>query len=165
MLIFMSKVILLIGVIIAAVILSLTIQPTSTNAQYQPLDKNSILISNLTTVPSTVQVGDEFEINATIHNNSTESIVYRGDVCNGSPLDIDFDKKVQLESVVTCRAISFEDLAPTQNVTVSGPDNGIIAIALQEGMTAANVTFHYTIGEDLEQQKNVSQSFTFNITR
>ena len=164
MLILMSKVIHFIGVIVAAVILSLTIQPTSTNAQYQPLDHNSILISNLTTVPSTIQVGDEFEINATIHNNSTESIVYRGDVCNGSPLDIDF-KKVQLESVVTCRAISFEGLAPSQNVTVSGPDNGIIAIALQEGMTTANVTFHYTIGEDLEEQKNESQSFTFNITR
>ena len=138
----MSNLIHLIGVIMAAIMLSLTIQPISINAQYEPVDNNSILISNLTTVPSAVQIGDEFEINATIHNNSTEPIVYRGNMCNGSPLDIDF-KKVQLESVVTCRAISFEGLAPSQNVTVSGPDNGIIAIALQEGMTL--LTSHFII--------------------
>ena len=159
----LSNKIQLIGLIVAGLMLTSTFQSTSVNAQYQDLDNDIILISNLTTVPSTVRVGDEFEINATISNNSTEPIVYRGDMCNGSPLDIAFDKKVQLESIVTCRAISFEDLKPGQNATVSGPDNGIVAIALEEGKTIANLTFHYTIGEAFEDQRNVSESFTFSI--
>ena len=87
----------------------------SFNAFAQGID-----LTNIQTSPSQVHVGDSFGINATVVNNSPNTIYFNGG-CQ-SPLSAAFDKNVAVGQAMGCFAIFNAELKPGQNATIVGPD-------------------------------------------
>jgi hypothetical protein len=116
-------------------------------------------ISNFETIPQPVHVGDQFRIQVTVTNNLDIPTKYVGEACGGSPLDVKFDKNVNVQNINTCLAISFTTLDPNEKATVQG-SGGIVLVAENTGTTNAKVTFSYNI-ED--KQESITKSFSFEI--
>lgn len=124
-----------------------------------PAFGQEIELTNIHTSPSNVHVGDSILINATIINNSPNTISFN----NGcmSPLSATFDKNMGISHAMGCFAIYIQNLKPGENTTVVGPSNSISYIANSTGTTDANVTFSYTM--ENKSQNTISKSFTFVI--
>lgn len=118
-------------------------------------------ITNIQTSPPQVHVGDTFRINATVVNNSPETVTFYGG-CQ-SPLSATFDKNVAPLQAIGCLAIFNMELKPGQNVTIVGPGSQTSYNATSPGSTNANVTFTYQTGNKTEN--SISKSFTFDISQ
>ncbi len=116
-----------------------------------------VIISNVETNPSTLHVGDSFRINATIVNNSPSVIKFNGG-CQ-SPLSAIFDKNVSISQAMGCFAIFNVILKPGQNVTVVGPNSENTYTATSSGITNANITFTYYVGNQTQNTISRIQSF------
>jgi hypothetical protein len=69
---------------------------------------DEITISNFNTIPQKINSQDEYRIQVTVTNNLNMPITYRGDMCGGSPLDIQFDKNVGPGNVNTKITFNYE---------------------------------------------------------
>lgn len=123
---------------------------------------NEKIILQLETIPQNLKPGDEFKVQATITNNLDTPIEYTGDLCGGSPLDIQFDKNVNTYYAIACQGISTETLDAYDLTTVQGKGYEILT-AESPGNVNAQVTFNYGQEGDSNNQQKVTESFSFNI--
>ena len=128
--------------------------------QVLPVFGQEIELANIHTNPSNIHIGDSIQINATIINNSSNTISFNSGCM--SPLSATFDKNVGVSQAMGCFAIYVENLKPGENTTVVGPSNSISYIANSTGATNANVTFSYTT--ENKSQNIVSKLFSFDIS-
>ena len=125
---------------------------------------NSVSILQSGTSPQNLKPEDEFKIQATIMNNLNDPIEYTRSQCGGSPLDIQFDKNVNIYYVIACQGISTETLAPHDTRSVQGKGYEVLR-AEYPCRVKAQVTFNYGVeGDDGGTQKQVTKSFSFDIT-
>jgi hypothetical protein len=125
-----------------------------------PAFGQGIELANIQTRPSQVHVGDSFQINATVVNNSPDTIYFYGGCM--SPLAATFDKNVAVSQGMSCFAIFNDEVKPGQNATVVGPSSAEIYTANSSGTTNANVTFSYKTENKTEN--TISKLFTFEIS-
>lgn len=123
---------------------------------------DEVTISNFNTIPQKINSQDEFKVQVTVTNNLNIPITYRGDMCGGSPLDIQFDKNVNVYNAIACQAISTETLNASESTTVEGKGYEILR-AMGSGNVNTKITFNYELQNDDTQEKQVTKSFSFNI--
>ena len=123
---------------------------------------NNVSILQLGINPQNLKTGDEFKVQANVINNLDVPIKYTGSQCGGSPLDIQFDKNVNINYALACQAISTDTLGTHETATVQGKGYEILT-AENPGNVNAQVTFHYGIEGDNSNQKQVTESFSFDI--
>lgn len=119
-----------------------------------------IELTDIHTNPDQVHVGDSFQVNATIVNNSTDTILFSGG-CQ-SPLSASFDKNVNLGQAMGCFALFNKILLPGHNATVISPSSENLYEAASSGDTNANLTFAYHFSNNT--QSSISKNFTFAIS-
>ena len=141
-------------------IVFLTLLVFLTTSSVVPAFGQGIELTNIHTSPSNIHVGDSFQINATIVNNSPGMIYFNGGCM--SPLSATFDKNVGIGQAMGCFAIYNANLKSGENTTVVGPSNNISYIANSTGTANANVTFSYTM--ENKSENTISKSFTFDIS-
>jgi hypothetical protein len=114
--------------------------------------------------PSNVKAGSNFELLATVVNNSTDTILLPAGRCD-SPLTAFFMRNVAIrqDQFQGCTATSppFE-LNPGEEVTVAGPVSGTIYQAIKTGKTPATATVYYL--PENGQPGNVTKPFVFTIS-
>ena len=125
---------------------------------------DDVNILQVETNPQSLKTGDEFKVQATVINNLDAPIKYTGDQCGGSPLDIQFDKNVNINYAIACQALSTDTLGTDETTIVQGKGYEIFR-AENPGKVNAQVTFLYSIEGDDGNQKQESESFSFDIIK
>ena len=129
-------------------------------------DINSVQIQNIQVQPSTIMVGDNFNITATLVNNSTGTISVHNDCL--SPFSVTFSHAiVDVEKPCIYFAIS-KLIKPGENITVTGPGSNIAYRATDAGVANATITFSYTDENQTSSNtsvnpSNLSKSILFTI--
>ena len=121
-----------------------------------------VTISNFITIPQKIISQDEFKVQVTVTNNLDMPITYRGDRCGGSPLDIQFDKNVNVYDAIACQAISTETLNTNESATVEGKGYEILR-AIGPGNVNTKITFNYEVQNGDSEEKQATKSFSFII--
>lgn len=120
-------------------------------------NSNSVQIQDIQVQPSTIRVGDDFNITATLVNNSTDTISVHNDCL--SPFSVTFDSHATIDVEKPCIYFAISKLVkPGEKITVHGPGANIAYRAIETGVANATITFSYT-GEN---QSNSSATFTGN---
>ncbi len=129
-------------------------------------DINGVQIQNIKIQPSTIKVGDNFNITATLVNNSTDTISVHNDCL--SPFSVTFSHAtVDVEKPCIYFAIS-KLIKPGENITVTGPGSNIAYRATDAGVANATITFSYTDENQTNSNtsvnpSNLSKSILFTI--
>ena len=123
---------------------------------------DEVTISNFNTIPQKINSQDEFKVQVTVTNNLNMPIEYRGDMCGGSPLDIQFDKNVNVYNAIACQAISTETLNANESAMVEGKGYEILR-AIDPGNVNTKITFNYEVQNGDAQEKQAIKSFSFII--
>ncbi|MGH9978087.1 MAG: hypothetical protein ACRD8Z_19965 [Nitrososphaeraceae archaeon] len=113
--------------------------------------------------PSNVKAGSNFELLATVVNNSPDTIMLPAGRCD-SPLTAFFMGNVLIrqDQFQGCTATSSPfELNEGEEVTVAGPVPGTIYQAIKAGNTPATATVYY-LTENM-QPGNVTKPFVFTI--
>jgi hypothetical protein len=116
------------------------------------------------TSPSNVKAGSNFEILATVVNNSPDTIKLPAGRCD-SPLTAFFMRNVLIrqDQFQGCTAPSSPfELKSGEEVTVAGPVPGTIYQAIKAGKTPATATVYYLT--ENKQPGNVTKPFVFIIS-
>ncbi|MGI0062820.1 MAG: hypothetical protein ACREBA_10255, partial [Nitrosotalea sp.] len=101
-----------------------------------------VQIQNIQVRPSIIKVGDNFNITATLVNNSTDTISVHNDCL--SPFSVTFSHAtVDVEKPCIYFAIS-KLIKPGESITVSGPGSNIAYRATDAGIANATIAFSYT---------------------
>ncbi|MDE1863581.1 MAG: hypothetical protein KGI33_11820 [Thaumarchaeota archaeon] len=119
-----------------------------------------IELTNIHTEPPQVNVGDSFRINATIVNNSTDTILLDGG-CQ-SPLSASFDKNVVIGHAMGCFALLNLVLPPGHDTTVAAPGSSNSYTASSPGVTDARLTLAYHLANNTENR--ISKNLTLAIS-
>lgn len=150
-------------------IAAILIMAISSVASFQPAHATSaanIEITNLQVSPSLVRVGDEFAINATLVNNSTDTItVHNG--CGGAFVTV-FDNHATVGVKRVCNWLAAQIiLKPGESIPVSSMASNLAYNASSAGIVNANVTATYSSANQSLVASNtsstVSKSFLFTI--
>lgn len=129
----------------------------------------NVVILNPQVQPSTIKVGDTFDINATLVNNSTNTInVHNG--CGG-PFSVSFDDHAAVILKRICNWMPIQIiLQPGENITGTSLTSNLGYNATSSGTTNATITFSYDIVNQTAsnmtssaQTMNVTKSFLFTI--
>jgi hypothetical protein len=118
---------------------------------------------NIHPSPSNVKAGSNFEILATVVNNSPDTIMLPAGRCD-SPLTAFFMRNVLIrqDQFQGCTAASSPfELKQGEVVTVAGPVPGTIYQAIKAGKTPATATIYYLTENG--QPGNVTKPFEFTI--
>jgi hypothetical protein len=118
---------------------------------------------NIHPSPSNVKAGSNFEILATVVNNSPDTIMLPAGRCD-SPLTAFFMRNVLIrqDQFQGCTAPSSPfELKQREEVTVAGPVPGTIYQAIKAGKTPATATVYYLTENG--QPGNVTKPFEFTI--
>jgi hypothetical protein len=118
---------------------------------------------NIHPSPSNVKAGSNFEILATVVNNSPDTIMLPAGRCD-SPLTAFFMRNVLIrqDQFQGCTAASSPfELKQGEEVTVAGPVPGTIYLAIKAGKTPATATVYYLTENG--QPGNVTKPFEFTI--
>ena len=113
--------------------------------------------------PSNVKAGSNFELLATVVNNSPDTIMLPAGRCD-SPLTAFFMRNVVIrqDQFQGCTATSSPfELNPEEEVTVAGPVPGTIYQAIKAGETPATATVYYLTENG--QPGNITKPFVFTI--
>ena len=114
--------------------------------------------------PTNVKAGSNFELLATVVNNSTDTILLPAGRCD-SPLTAFFMRNVVIrqDQFQGCTATSSPfELNPEEEVTVAGPVPGTIYQAIKAGETPATATVYYLTENG--QPGNITKPFVFTIS-
>jgi len=131
---------------------------------------NSVAILNPQVQPGIVKVGTTFDINATLFNNSTDTINVKNG-CGGS-FSASFDNHAVVFLKKICNWMPIQIiLKPGENITATSLFSNLGYNATSVGVTNATITFSYFIVNQTNsnmplnaQTMNVSKSFLFTIT-
>ena len=118
---------------------------------------------NIHPSPSNVKAGSNFELLATVVNNSPDTIMLPAGRCD-SPLTAFFMRNVAIrqDQFQGCTATSSPfELNQGEEVTVAGPVPGTIYQAIKAAKTPATATVYY-LTENM-QPGNVTKPFVFTI--
>jgi hypothetical protein len=113
--------------------------------------------------PSNVKSGSNFELLATVVNNSPDTIMLPAGRCD-SPLTAFFMRNVVIrqDQFQGCTATSSPfELNQGEEVTVAGPVPGTIYQAIKAGKTPATATVYYLTENG--QAANITKPFVFTI--
>lgn len=129
---------------------------------------NNIEIQNILVQPSMIKVGDTFTINATLINNSPNSISLQRGVCEG-PFSVIFDNHVTVvQNKIACpMMLMIQKLDPGQKTAGTSPGSALIYRAAESGTANATVTFSYGVWDQTANSntwKTISKSFSFTIS-
>ncbi|TLX80357.1 MAG: hypothetical protein E6L05_00580 [Thaumarchaeota archaeon] len=131
---------------------------------------NNVEILNPQVQPATIKVGDTFAINATLVNNSTNTInVHNG--CGG-PFSVIFDNHATVDVKKVCNWMAVQIiLKPGENITATSLASNLAYRATAHGAANATVTFSYIIGNQTDPNlsfdnnaTSISKSFLFTIS-
>jgi len=129
-----------------------------------------IKILRVHTKPSTVYVGEAFNIEGVVINNSTDTITFPNGTCN-SPVSLDFDKNVLIENrgIALCTMPTKEVILKPhgQSGILTTNNSGIVYKATSPGMTNATISLNFgvkTVSGKSPASDNISRVYTFNIT-
>jgi len=130
----------------------------------------NVVILNPQVQPSVIKVGDTFDINATLVNNSTDTInVNNG--CGG-PFSVSFDDHAAVILKRVCNWMPIQIiLQPGENITGTSLTSNLGYNATSSGTTNATITFSYNIVNQTAanmtssvETMNITKSFLFTIT-
>lgn len=132
-------------------------------------DSGKVSIVNPVVQPSTIMVGDEFAVNATIVNNSDRTISVHND-CSGA-FSVTFDDHVTAGQTKVCNFMAIQIiLKPGENITRSSLFSVVGYKADSAGTVNATVTTSYIPVNDTdssilysENPTKVTKSFQFTI--
>jgi hypothetical protein len=133
-------------------------------------NKEGAEILNPTVQPATIRVGDTFAINATIVNNSNDTISVHND-CSGA-FSVVFDNHAIVGPAKVCNWMAIQIiLKPGENTTRSSSFSNLSYNATESGTANATLTISYIIanktGSNLSfngNPINVTKSFLFTIS-
>ena len=133
----------------------------------QAENTGDISIQNIQTLPPAIMVGQTFHINATLINNSPNSIFVGHGACE-APFSITFDTHVLVSTNnINCTLQIIEQkLNLGEKITATSPYIDLVYKATEAGTTNATVTFSYSIWDPATQsdiEKKISKSFLFTI--
>jgi hypothetical protein len=136
-------------------------QPIETNSTGNATS-NGVELTDIHPSPSHLKSGSNFELLATVVNNSPSKITFTAGVCD-SPLSAQFLSNVVIRHTQGCTATSppFE-LNSGELVSVAGPSSDTIYQALAAGQATGKATFHYQMDNGLAA--NVTKPFVFTIS-
>lgn len=151
-------------VLVVALLISFLISPLLRPAQAENVD-----ILNPMVNPSTIRVGDTFAINATIVNNSNETISVQNS-CSGA-FSAEFDSHVSVGLAKVCNWMPIQIiLEPGKNITSSSLSSNLGYTATSPGIANATLTISYKIANKTSPNLsfepnpiNVSKSFQFTV--
>ncbi|MHB8602597.1 MAG: Hint domain-containing protein [Nitrosotalea sp.] len=143
----------------------------STSLYLKPIygeNQDSIMIVN-PQATSSIKVGDTFAINATLVNNSTNTITVKNGC--GGPFSVTFDghAKVELKKVCNWMAIQII-LHPGENITGSSLASNLSYRAIASGTANTTITFSYVIDNKTSNlsfdnnSTSISKSFLYAIS-
>ena len=120
--------------------------------------------------PTEIHVGDTFSINATIVNNSNDTIQVHND-CSGA-FSVAFDNHVSAGPTKVCNFMAIQIiLKPGENITRSSLNSILGFTAVSPGATNATVTISYIVSNKTSPNLsfngnpiNSSKSFLFTIS-
>ena len=151
--------------ILAFALLGLLVSPYLKPIQ---ADDSEVSIINPVVHQSTIMVGDEFSINATIVNNSNQTISVHND-CNGA-FSVLFDNHVTSGPTKVCNFMAIQIiLKPGENITRSSLFSVTGYKAESSGTVNATITASYVpvnqtnSSSYAENPINVTKSFQFDI--
>jgi hypothetical protein len=126
---------------------------------------NKLDVLNLQVSPGVIKVGDTFSINATLVNNSTDTITVHNSCGGAFSVVFDNHATVNLKKICNWMAIQII-LQPGQNTTVTSQYSNLEYNATLAGAANANVTFSYDTRDQSTPQvlnNTVSKSLVFTI--
>jgi hypothetical protein len=131
---------------------------------------NNVMVLNPHVNPTIIRVGDTFDINATLVNNSTNAINVKNGC--GGPFSVSFDNHATVILKKICNWMPIQIiLKPGENITGTSLASNLGYNATSTGITNATITFSYNIMNQTDsnftssvQTMNVSKSFLFTIT-
>jgi hypothetical protein len=119
----------------------------------------SVQIQEIQVQPSTIRVGNDFNITATLVNNSTDTISVHNDCLSPFSVAVDSHATIDVEKPCIYFAIS-KLIKPGEKITVHGPGSNIAYRATDTGVANATITFSYTD----QNQSNSNVTGTGNST-
>ncbi|MDR3782030.1 MAG: hypothetical protein P4K92_01785 [Candidatus Nitrosotalea sp.] len=135
----------------------------------QAENTGNIMIVNTQVMPSVIKVGDTFVINATLVNNSTNTINVKNGC--GGPFSVALDEHAKAE-VRVCNWMAIQIiLQPGQNITASSLASNITYRAIESGVANATVTFSYIVKNNTSPNlsfdndvTDISKSFVYTVS-
>ncbi len=131
---------------------------------------NNVEIQNILAQPYIIKVGDTFTVNATLVNNSTNTILLQHGVCDG-PFSVLFDNHVTVnQNQIMCPMIAMlQKIEPGEKITITSPGSALTYMATEAGTANATITIPYSMRNQTDQnqseiEKTISKSFLFTIT-
>lgn len=128
---------------------------------------DDMYVQNIQVQPTTILVGDNFTVTATLANYSPSTIFVEHGVCE-APFSTSFDNHVHInENNITCTTdMKLEKIDSGAHITTVSPYIDLVYNAAEIGNTNATITFRYDIWNQTSQsnvEKTVSKSFQFMI--
>ena len=135
----------------------------------QAENTGNIMIVNPQVQPSVIKVGDTFAINATLVNNSTNTINVKNGC--GGPFSVALDEHAKSE-VKVCNWMAIQIiLKPGQNITGSSLASNIAYRAIESGVANATVIFSYIVENNTSPNlsfdnnaTDISKSFVYTVS-
>jgi peptidoglycan/xylan/chitin deacetylase (PgdA/CDA1 family) len=142
----------------------------TTNATTTHHHVKGVKVLHFHNIPSKVAVGDAFNLQGVVFNNSTATISFDNGTCTPSPLSITFNGNVVTEpkavAAAPCKPQQIT-LKPGEQSGIQSPNlSGMAYRATAPGMTNATMTFKYgveTATSKLPIGDSISRVYTFNI--
>ena len=129
---------------------------------------SDITITNTLVQPPVIQVGNTFAINATLVNNSTDTINVKNSC--GGPFSVSFDAHAKVELKKVCNWMPIQIiLQPGKSITGSSLFSNLAYKAISPGTVNATITFSYasynkTSNLSIDNSTNLSKSLMFTIS-
>lgn len=133
-----------------------------------PRNTNDISIQDILVQPTAIRVGDTFAINATLVNNSPNTITVKNGC--GGPFSIVFDSHAMVEVKKVCNWMAPQIiLDPGENIIGTSMASNLDYKAVAPGTVNATVTFSYIVGNKTNlsfdnNSTDISKSFLFAIS-
>src|SRR5437660_10278330 len=110
--------------------------------QIQTDNSNKVEITNLQVTPSTIKVGDNFTINATLVNNSPNTIYVETNDCTG-PFSVAFNDHVIINHAYEGCTLTetIHEVFPGETMTASSSRSNDVYMATSAGTANATVAF------------------------
>src|SRR5207249_2064131 len=126
-------------------------------------------IVNLQVNPSTIKVGDKFTINATLVNNSPNTIYVETNDCTG-PFSVAFDNHVIINHKYEGCTLTatIQELFPAEKITATSARSNDVYMARSAGTVNVTIAFAYFVKSKSDTypqrlEMTISKSFLFVI--
>ncbi len=144
----MKSLVIIVGIMVSVtVIASVFLMATPNGASHCTFcpdvssTDQSLEITDVSTEPQVIPVGNSFLIYANVYNPNPYP-VYVNSGCF-SPLSLTFDKNVETKRGISCFAILKQEIPSKHQARLQGPGSGVTYNATGTGNTTATITITY----------------------